>query len=64
MFVYLEEVLDLCQLIWGVSTLVVVDSTQGNPRGGVEILTPPPKLLAGLSHSGRLPASYFRRAPG
>lgn len=42
MFVYLEEVLDLCQLIWGVSTLVVVDSTQGNPRGGVEILTPPP----------------------
>lgn len=44
MFVYLEEVLDLCQLIWGVSTLVVVDSTQGNPRGGVEILTPPQAL--------------------
>lgn len=65
MFVYLEGFLDLCQLIWGVSTLVVVGSTQGNPRGGVEILTaPPPQLLAGLSHSGRLPASYFRRAPG
>lgn len=63
MFVYVEGVLDLCQLIWGVGTLVVVGSTQGNPRRGVEIRTPQP-LLAELSHSGRLPASYFRRAPG
>lgn len=63
MFAYLDGLLDLCQLIWGVSTLVVVGSTQGNPRGGVEIL-PPPQFLAALSHSGRLPASYFRRAPG
>lgn len=45
MFVYLEGFLDLCQLIWGVSTLVVVGSTQGNPRGGVEILTAPPPAL-------------------
>lgn len=44
MFVYLERVLDLCQLIWGVGTLVVVGSTQGHPRGGVEILTPSPWL--------------------
>lgn len=35
------------------------------PGEGAERLTPtPPLLLAGLPHSGRLPASYFRRAPG
>lgn len=41
MFVYLEGVLGLCQIIWGEGTLVVVGSTQGNPGGGVEILTAP-----------------------
>lgn len=61
MLVYLEGFLDLCQLIRGVGTPVVVGSTQGNPRGGLESA---PQSLAGLAHPGRLPASYFRRAPG
>lgn len=41
-------------------------AVQGNPRGGGGDSSPPqpPSLLAGLSHSGRLLASYFRRAPG
>jgi hypothetical protein len=57
MFVYLEGVLDLCQLIWGVSTLVVVGITQGNPRGGVEILIilPPSSWLDCPTLAGCLP---------
>ena len=39
---------------------------KATPGKRVEIPYPlhPLSILAGLPHSGRLPASYFRRAPG
>lgn len=39
---------------------------KATPGEEVEIPYPlhPLSILAGLPHSGRLPASYFRRAPG
>lgn len=65
MFVYLEGVSDLCQLIWGSRHPGCCGeyTRQSQGRDG-DSHTPPHPILAGLSHSGRLPASYFRRAPG
>lgn len=46
---------------------VMCVADKGTPGEGVEVPHRPPHPhppLAGLPHSGRLPESYFRRAPG
>lgn len=60
---WLWKSLGLGQLACGSGTLMCA-ADKAAPGEGVETSPHPPELSAGLLHTGRLPASYFRQAPG